>query len=325
MERMYEEFTIGNVILKNKFVFSQLKLGYGNSDGTVTEPQLTFYRKIAENGPGLVIMEPVSVTAEGREYPKQAAIHHPESASELKKIVEVIHGESGLACLHLNHAGAAASPEVIGEKPKAPSAVICPTHGQEAVPFAMEDIRNIVFAYRDAARKGIEAGFDLIEIQCGHGYLVSQFLNGNINRRDDPYGEDRLLFAREVLSAVRMGAPEIPLIIRISGCRMNPEFGIGQADLLSLLKLAEEVHIGAIHMGMGNACLSPPWYFHHSSLPDRPQMDALSWARKHTSLPLIVAARMGRKEKLAEILNDGLADLASWDVPFWRIPISSTS
>ena len=103
---------------------------------------------------------------------------------------------------------------------------------------------------------------------------------------------------------------------------MNPEFGIGQADLLPLLKLAEEVHIGAIHVGMGNACLSPPWYFQHGSLPDKSQIDALSWVRKHTSLPLIIAARMGRKENLAEILNDGLADLASWDVPFWRIPSS---
>jgi len=322
MERMYEEFTIGNVILKNRVVFPQLKLGYGNPDGTVTEQQLTFYRQIAENGPGLVIMEPVSVTAEGREYSKQAAIHHPESASELKKIVEVIHGENRLACLHLNHAGAAANPKVIGEKPKAPAAVTCPATGEEAVPLGMEDIRNIVLAYRDAAKKGVEAGFDLIEVQCGHGYLVSQFLNRKINQRDDPYGEDQLLFAREVLSAVRVGAPDIPLIIGISGCRMNPEFGIGQADLLPLLKLAEEVHIGAIHVGMGNACLSPPWYFQHGSLPDKSQIDALSWVRKHTSLPLIIAARMGRKENLAEILNDGLADLASWDVPFWRIPSS---
>jgi len=321
MEKIYEEFTLGNLTLKNKFVFPPVELGYSNPDGTVTERQLTFYRQIAHNGPGLVMIESVAVTSDGREHPNQAAIHYPESARELKKIVNVIHEEDRLACLHLNHAGAAANPKAIGGKPKAPSVLSCPIFGQEATPLGTEDIRNIVFAYGDAAKKGVEAGFDLIEIQCGHGYLISQFLNGKINDREDPYGEDRLLFAREVLSAVRVGAPDIPLIVRISGCKMNPEFGISQADLLPLLKLAEEVHVSAIHVGMGSACFSPPWYFQHGSLPDKPQIEALTWVRKHTSLPLIVAGRMGKKETLAQILNDGLADLASWDVPFWRNPI----
>ncbi len=320
MERMYQEFTLGHQTLVNKFVFPPVKLGYSNPDGTVTDRQLTFYRQIAENGPGLIIMEPVSVTAEGREHPKQACIHHPGSASELKKIVDVIHGEGRLACLHLNHAGAAANPKVIGGKPKAPSAMSCPTTGQESTPLGAEEIRNIVFGYRDAAKKGMDAGFDLLEIQAGHGYLMSQFLNSKINHRDDPYGEDRLLFSREVLSAVRVGAPDTPLIIRISGSEMNPEFGISQADLLPLLKLAEEVHASAVHVGMGNVCFSPPWYFHHGSLPDKPQIEALSWVRKHTSLPLIVAGRMGRKEKLTKILDDGLADLVALGRPLLADP-----
>ncbi len=320
MEKIYQEFPLGNQTLVNKFVFPPIKLGYGNPDGTGTDRQLIFYQQIAENGPGLMIIEPVSVTPDGREHPKQVSIHHPGSASELKKIVDVIHKENRLACLHLNHAGAAANPKVIGGKPKAPSAVLCPTTEQEAIPLSTEDIGNIVFAYRDAAKKGVKAGFDLIEIQCGHGYLISQFLNGKINHRVDPYGEDRLLFAREVLSAVRVGAPDIPFIIRISGSEMNPEFGISQADLLPLLKLAEEVHTSAVHVGMGSACFSPPWYFHHGSLPDKPQLEALSWVREHTSIPLIVAGRMGRKEKISEILDDGLADLVALGRPLLADP-----
>ncbi|MCF8130897.1 MAG: hypothetical protein K9N10_20490 [Deltaproteobacteria bacterium] len=322
MEQMYQEFMLGNLTLKNRFVFPPVILRYGNRNGTVNDRQLAFYRQIAHNGPGLVIIESVAVTSDGMEHANQPSIHYPESALELKKIVNVIHEEGRFACLHLNHAGAAANPAVIGGSPRAPSVLSCPISGQEAAPLGTEDIRNIVFAYRDAAKKGVEAGFDLIEIQCGHGYLISQFLNGKTNHRDDPYGEDRLLFAREVLSAVRLGAPELPLIIRISGCKMNPELGMGQTDLLPLLRLAEEVHISALHVGMGSACFSPSWYFLHGSLPDKPQIEVLSWIRKHTSLPLIVAGRMGRKETLAKILHDGLADLASWDVPFWRNPVS---
>jgi len=159
MERMCQEFTIGDLTLRNRFVFPPVKLGYGNPDGTVTDRQVTFYRQIAENGPGLMIVEPASVTPDGREHPKQVSIHHPESALELKKIVNVIHGENRLACLHLNHAGAAANPKVIGGKPKAPSSFICPTTEQEAIPLSAKEIRNIVFGYRDAAKKGVEAGF----------------------------------------------------------------------------------------------------------------------------------------------------------------------
>jgi 2,4-dienoyl-CoA reductase-like NADH-dependent reductase (Old Yellow Enzyme family)/thioredoxin reductase len=309
MERLFEEFTLGTARLRNRFLFPPIKLGYGNPDGTVTDRQLMFYQQISKQGPGVVILEPVSVTPEGREHPRQPCIHLPESATELKKIVDVIHKEDRLACLHLNHAGAAANPMATKTKPKAPSTVTCTTSGQESDPLSEEDIKAIIVGYKSAGKKALEAGFDMIEIQAGHGYLISQFLNGKINKRTDPYGRDRLLFAREVLSAVREGSSDQPFLVRISGNEMSPESGIGPEDLLPFLKLTEDAGACAVHVGMGNACFSPPWYFHHASLPERPQMDALAWVREHTSLHLIVAGRMGRKERIERIVADGLADL----------------
>jgi len=320
MKRMFNTFSLGNLDIVNRFIFPPIKLGYGNPDGTVTDRQLTFYKQIAKKGPGLIIIEPVSVTADGREHPKQPCVHLPESVTELKKIVDVIHGEGRLACLHLNHAGAAANPKIIGGKPKAPSTITCPTTGQESDGLTEEKIEGILAGYRSAAQKAREAGFDMIEIQGGHGYLISQFVNGKLNKREDRFGLDRLLFAREAFSLVKEGAPEMPCILRVSGNEMSPEFGISQEDLLSLLKLAEEKGISAIHMGMGNSCFSPPWYFHHTSLPDKPQMDALAWVREHTTLPLIVAGRMGRKEKIQQILDNGLADIVALGRPLIADP-----
>jgi 2,4-dienoyl-CoA reductase-like NADH-dependent reductase (Old Yellow Enzyme family)/thioredoxin reductase len=321
MERMFNGFTLGNLELLNRFVFPPIKLGIGNPDGTVTDRQLTFYRQIAKGGPGIVIMEPVSVTPDGREHPKQPCIHLPESPSELKKIVDVIHGEGRLACLHLNHAGAGALPKIIGGQPKAPSIMTCVAR-EETVSEALseQEIGTILDGYKSAAQKALEAGFDVIEIQGGHGYLISQFLNGKINKREDGYGRDRLLFPREAISRVKEGALDIPLILRISGNEMSPEFGISQEDLLPLIKLAEESGINAIHVGMGSACFSPPWYFHHTSLPDKPQMDALSWVREHTTLPLIAAGRMGRKEKVTKVLDNGLTDLVALGRPLIADP-----
>ncbi len=321
MERMFRTFTLDHVKLMNRFVFPPIKLGYGNPDGTVTERQLTFYQQIAKNGPAVLTVEPVSVTANGREHPKQPCVHLNESGHELKKIVDVIHGEDRLACLHLNHAGAAALPKIIGGPPKAPSVMTCVAR-EETVSEALreEEIQEILTGYGAAAATARGAGFDMIEIQGGHGYLMSQFLNSKLNKRQDRFGEDRALFAREAISQVKNAASELPVILRISGNEMSPESGISQEDLLPLLELASESGIQAIHVGMGNACFSPPWYFHHASLPDKPQMDALAWVREHTKLPLIVAGRMGRQEKITRVLDQQSADLVALGRPLIADP-----
>ncbi len=320
MEDLFRPFSLGAIKLANRFVFPPVKLGYGNADGTVTDRQQLFYRQIAKAGPGVIILEPVSVTAEGREHPKQLCVHLPGSVAELKKIVDIIHKEDRLACLHLNHAGAAANPKVIGAKPRAPSAMTCPTHGQESAPLSLEEIENIIAGFKSAAKKAVEAGFDLIEIQAGHGYLISQFLNGKINKRPDSYGQDRLLFARKVLSAVKESAPRLPILMRVSGNEMSLDFGIRHEDLLPLLRWAEDQGIAAIHVGMGHACFSPAWYFHHGKLPEAPQRDAWAWIRQQTSLPLLVAGRMGRKDKLLQTMGNGLADLVALGRPLIADP-----
>jgi 2,4-dienoyl-CoA reductase-like NADH-dependent reductase (Old Yellow Enzyme family)/thioredoxin reductase len=320
MQRLFETTTLGTLTLANRFIFPPIKTACGTPKGNVTDQHLAYYAQIAENGPGLLILEPVAVTAEGKEHPKQLCIHLPESAGELKKIVNVIHAKNRLACLHLNHGGAAAKPKATGVNPKAPSALTCPTTGAVSEVLTELEIGAIVDGYRAAAQKAVQAGFDAIEIQGGHGYLMSQFLNRKINQRMDAYGQNRLLFANEVLAAVKAGAPDLTRILRISGNEMSPELGILPEDLAPLLKMAAEYGIHAVHVGMGSACASPPWYFHHSRMPEQPQLDALAWVRKQTDLPLIAAGRMGRPDRVAKILNDNLADIVALGRPLIADP-----
>ncbi len=321
MKRMFREFKFAGLTSVNRFIFPPIKLGYGSPDGSVTDRQLNFYKRIAKNGPGLIILEPVAVTAEGREHPKQPCVHLSSSSGELKKIADIIHEQGRLACLHLNHAGAAANPKLIGGSPKAPSVMTCiAREGNTSVALTKEEIAIILLGYRSAAKKAQEAGFDVIEIQGGHGYLISQFLNSKINKREDQFGQDRLLFAKKVFTSVKEGGPGVPCILRISGNEMSPEFGISRKDLLPLFALAKESGICAIHVGMGNACFSPPWYFHHGSLPTTPQRDALVWVREQTSLPIIVAGRMGRRERVQEIMDNKLADLVALGRPLLADP-----
>jgi 2,4-dienoyl-CoA reductase-like NADH-dependent reductase (Old Yellow Enzyme family)/thioredoxin reductase len=320
MEKWFEPVTLGDATLVNRFVFPPIKTAFGTPTGEVTPRHLRYYRQIAENGPAVVTLEPTAVTADGREHPKQLCIHLPESAAELRKIVDVVHEENRLVCLHLNHAGAAANPKVTGTAPKAPSVLTCPTTGQTAEPLSGEEIHRIVEGYRSAAEKAVSAGLDMIEIQGGHGYLLSQFINAKINHRSDRYGDNRLLFAEEVFSAVRAGAPGLPLLLRISGNEMSPEFGVGPEDVDALIRLAEKSGIAALHVGMGSACFSPPWYFHHGRLPEQPQWDALTRLRGQTHLPIIAAGRMGRRERVRRLEEEGLADLIALGRPLLADP-----
>ncbi|MBN1626515.1 MAG: FAD-dependent oxidoreductase [Deltaproteobacteria bacterium] len=320
MEKLFDKFSLGNLELQNRFVFPPVKLGYGNPDGTVTDRQMIFYRQVANNGPGLLILEPVSVTQDGKEHPKQLCVHLEGSSDELRKIVDVIHEEGRLACLHLNHAGAVANPAATKTQTKAPFTVKCAASGQESEILTTEEIKTIISGYNSASKKAVKAGFDAIEIQAGHGYLISQFLNGKINKRKDAYGSDRLLFAREAITAVKESAKDLPIIIRISGNEMSPEYGLDDEDLANLLNLAQESGACAIHVGMGNACFSPAWFFHHGSLPDKPQMDALARVREYTALPVIAAGRMGRKQKAAGVINDRLADIIALGRPLIADP-----
>ncbi len=320
MKPMFERINLGRAELANRFVFPPIKLAYGNPDGTVTDRQLTFYEQIAKHGPGLLILEPVAVTPEGKEHPRQLCVHLAESASELARIVQVIHAQDRLACLHLNHAGAAANPKATQTSPLAPSPITCPMSGQVSEALTGGEIDNILAGYAAAARKAVEAGFDLIEVQAGHGYLVSQFMNKNINKREDAYGVDRLRFAAQAMSAVREGAPDLPFLVRISGNDMSPEYGLPLEDLAGFLDLAEEAGACAVHVGMGSACFSPPWYFHHAGLPQKPQTDALAWVRSKTPLPVVAAGRMGRRERVLDLMDNDLADLVALGRPLIADP-----
>ncbi|MCD6121227.1 MAG: NADH:flavin oxidoreductase, partial [Spirochaetales bacterium] len=320
MKNLFNSFNLAGTKLANRFVFPPIKTAFGSPDGVITDRQLAFYSRIASQGPGLIIVEPVAVTQSGREHPKQLKIDSPDSPSQLRKITDIIHSKERHACLHLNHAGAAANPKATGSATKAPSPVTCPTSGQTAEELKKFEIADIISAYKSASTTAAEAGFNFIEIQGGHGYLLSQFLNGKINKRTDVYGADRLLFAREVFNAVKEGAPDMPLILRISGSEMSPDFGITKEEINLLIELAQNAGFTALHVSMGSACFNPPWYYHHASLPEMPQIEALEWVRSQTNLPIIAAGRMGRKEKLERVVVQGTADMAALGRPLLADP-----
>ncbi len=317
-----DEYVIGELHFKNRMVMAPFKTAMAELGGAVTPRTLEFYARVAEGGVAMVITEPMAVHPAGREHPKQLAIHDDAFLDGLEQVVRRIHDRSALACCHLNHAGRAANPKATGEQPAAPSPVSCPTTGAEARELSLEEIEEIVHGFEDAAGRAWRAGYDALEVQMGHGYLVSQFLSAKINSRTDTYGgsgANRLRFAREVLQAVKRGMQdELPVIIRISGNEMAPD-GLRPDQLTPLLEMAEELGVVAVHVGMGSICATPPWYYGHMALPFEPQETAVAQIRKTTDLPIIVAGRMGEPERMERLLSRG-ADLVALGRPLVADP-----
>ncbi|MGC8763310.1 MAG: FAD-dependent oxidoreductase [Acidobacteriota bacterium] len=305
MSVLLKDWALGPVTLRNRIWMAPVKTAFGTSDGRVTDRHLHFYQRIARGGAGLVLIEPVPVRWEGREHPKQLSVTHPEAARDLSRIAQVIHEGGALAGLPLNHAGRAANPRASASEPVAPSACACPAKGTQARALMPGEIESILQAFGRAAAAAEEAGFDWVEIQAGHGYLLQQFMDPAVNRRQDAYGADPLLFPRRVLERVRQSS-SLPFSLRVT--LADPADGGERERLAALLAHACDLGCAAVHAGMGDACTSPPWYYHHGALPLVPQEAALKAIRALTTLPLVAAGRMGDYERASRILEEGLAD-----------------
>ncbi len=307
MKGMFDSIELGGLKLKNRFVMAPVKTAYSNPKGEVNEKHLKFYERVAKGGIALIITEPVAVLRSGREHPKQLCIDEDYCVDELKKITDTIHENGSYACLNITHAGRAANPKATGAPPIAPSAVTCPATGQTPVEMTKQQIKEIIEAFGRAADRAYKAGFDAIELQAGMGYIVAQFLKERTNKRSDEYGKDKSLFAREVFDAVFSNAHGLPVIVRIAGSEFI-EGGITPEDNMVILDLAKRYGAVAVHVGLGSACDTPPWYYSATFTSVEKQIEVFRRIRELTDLPIIVDGRMANKEKIEKALSEGWAD-----------------
>lgn len=317
-----DKTTLSGLYLRNRFFMAPVKTAMALPGGVVTPDSITFYDRISKGGVAAIILEPTAVSADGREHPKQLCIHEDRHIDEIKKLTETIHKNGSLAGVHINHAGRAANPKVIGHAPVAPSPMVCPTTGAESTEISEEKILQIIDDFGKAAHRAVKAGADFVEVQFGHGYLVSQFFSERTNKRNDQWGgslENRLRFGKNVLQRVLENADDFPVIVRISGSEFVDN-GISPENIEPLLDLIESFNVAAIHVGYGNACDNPPWYYNHMGMPEDKQFDVLAKIRSSVALPLIAVGRMGYLPKTDHVLNENLADYIALGRPLITDP-----
>ena len=191
-------------------------------DGQVTPFHKTHYVSRAAGQVGLIMVEASAVTAQGRISAQDLGIWSDKQVDGLKELVELVHEQGSKIGIQLAHAGRKAMVEA---DILAPSAI--PFNEQMRVPLEMNQaqINEALNAFKKAAVRAIEAGFDIIELHAAHGYLINTFLSPLTNHRQDQYGGDRdnrFIFLKEVIQAIR-SIWEGPLFVRVSANEYHPE------------------------------------------------------------------------------------------------------
>lgn len=236
---MFTPFTLRGLTLRNRVVVSPMDM-YSARDGVPGDFHLVHLGSRALGGAGLVMTEMVCVSAEGRITPGCAGLYTPEQAVAWKRITDFVHTSAPGAAIgvQLGHSGRKGSTKVMwegmdeplteGNWPLVAASALPYRPGVSAVPRALDaaDLAAIRADFAGAAGRAAECGFDLLELHCAHGYLLSGFLSPLTNHRTDAYGgclENRLRFPLEVFDAVREAWPEDrPMTVRLSATDWAP-------------------------------------------------------------------------------------------------------
>lgn len=188
--------------------------------GKPSDALVDYHRQVSAGGVGMTTVAYASVSRDGLTYPHQLCLQQPGAAGDLRRLTQAVHREGAAACIQLGHAGYFASRPLTGTRPLGASRVFNAYTLTYPRKMTENDIRELVEHFGRAVAASIEAGFDAVELQFGHGYLISQFLSPYTNRRRDRWGgslDNRLRLAVEVLRKARQASrPGFPLLIKMN-------------------------------------------------------------------------------------------------------------
>ncbi|NTW72881.1 MAG: NADH:flavin oxidoreductase, partial [Eubacteriaceae bacterium] len=217
---MFTPINIGSMTVPNRFVVSPMGNNYANTDGTMSERSLAYYRERARGGFGLITFEATVVDPTAKGGPHKPCLFDDSTIASFKRVIDACHEEGAKISIQLQHAGPEGNPAVTGYSLKAASAI--PSEFGRSTPEAMttESIYKLIERYGDAAVRAKKAGADAVEIHCAHGYLVNTFISQRTNKRVDEFGgsfENRMRLPRLIIENIRKKAGYDLAIL----CRIN--------------------------------------------------------------------------------------------------------
>ena len=325
---LFTPITIRGITAKNRVVVSPM-CQYHSDDGGPGDWQMMHIGRLAVGGAGIIFGEETGVEARGRKTYMCAGIWDDKHIPMYRRITDFIKEQDAIPAIQIGHAGRKASCHVATEDWRplrdedaeygwAPWQGLAPSALDQLprryTPKAMDadDIRTVLEAWREATRRSMDAGYDILEIHGAHGYLIHQFLSPVSNHRNDAYGGDRegrMRFALEVAEIVREAWPkDKPLFFRVSS--VDGEGGIWDLDdTVALARELKERDIDMIDCSSGGISGD-------SEMPMVPRIEKFQAGfadrvRREAGIMTIAVGGITEAQQAEEILQSGRADLVA--------------
>ena len=249
---------------KNRFMLAPMTNTQSHENGVLSEDEFKWLTMRAEGGFGITMTCAAHVQAVGKGFPGQLGIFSDIHLEGHQRLSKAIKDYGSLAVVQLHHAGMRSPEEVIGQKAVCPSD--SPKHN--ARELTLDEVKQLREDFINAAKRAQQAGYDGVEVHGAHGYILTQFLSSDINKRTDEYGgslenRSRLLF--EIVNAIRTECGEDFLL----GVRLSPErFGMKLSEVKQLCEhLIDEGQIDFLDISLWDVFKDPVEKEHqHKSL-----------------------------------------------------------
>jgi 2,4-dienoyl-CoA reductase-like NADH-dependent reductase (Old Yellow Enzyme family) len=330
MASLFEPITLRSMEFRNRVIVSPM-CQYSSIDGYASDWHLVHLGGRAVGGAGLIITEAAAVSPEGRISATDLGIWDDKHVEMLRRITSFVKAQGTAIGIQLAHAGRKAStaapwkggrpisPEDGGWSPiLAPSPIAFGDGYQVPKQMSKQDIADLVTAFRDATRRSLEAGFQVIELHAAHGYLLNEFLSPLSNHRKDEYGgsfENRIRMLLEVTAAVRADWPEnLPLFVRIS----STDWADGGWDLEQSIELSRRLKtLGVDLIDCSSGGLVP-----HVKIPLGPgyQTHFAERIREEAGIPTGAVGLITSPQQADHIVRSGQADAVLLAREFLRHP-----
>jgi 2,4-dienoyl-CoA reductase (NADPH2) len=255
---LFKPIQVGNLTVPNRIVYAATEDNFNSHDGFVTDADVAYMRNRAEGVVGgMCFMQGVYMDPDrkGQGYVGQAACWDDKFVPGLKRLADAIHSQKAIAGFQLMDCGRVGAVEVAYGK--GPSTV--PQRLRIFRPMyemSKDDIKLMIKQHLDSARRGLEAGFDVMEISGIVGYLISNFISSYTNRRKDEYGGDirgRMKAVVEIIEGLKKICPkDVPVGIRLCAEELLDDVrGNTPEESMMSYKIAEESGVDYISVTAG--------------------------------------------------------------------------
>lgn len=240
---------IGSLEVKNRLLMAPMSVYLANPDGTVSDDLIQFYVERAKGGMGLIFSEYAFVNPTGRSCPRQSSAASDEMIPGLAKMAAAVHEAGAKICLQIQHGGRRSIVE-----PTAPSPIPMLLGSDTPRAYTTEEVYGLIEDFVNAAIRVKKAGYDMVEVHCSHGYLLSDFVSPRSNRRTDEFGgtvENRAKVVVKIIEGIKAACGEdFPISIRLSGDELVAD-GNKKRDAATLAMILEDAGADMINVSCG--------------------------------------------------------------------------